>query len=116
MFWSAASRAALSGWRSVTIDPLVLLTLVGMALVTALSRAGGFLMMRWVPLTPPVRLWMRAIPGAVIAAVVAPTLAQGGWPERIALVVTMLAMRVTGSDLGAVAAGIAAVVALRQLA
>jgi uncharacterized membrane protein len=98
----------------VTIDPLILLTLVGMALATALARAGGFLLMRWVPLTPPVQRWMRALPSAVIAAVVAPTFALGGWPERIALCATILAMRLFGSELGAVAAGIAAVVALRQ--
>ena len=79
----------------LSLDPLSLYTIFGMALITYGTRAGGFWLMRFVPLSGRVDSWLRSIPGAVIAAVVAPAVWKGGWIELTGLVLAVIAIRLT---------------------
>ncbi|MCW5881486.1 MAG: AzlD domain-containing protein, partial [Anaerolineae bacterium] len=56
----------------MSIDPLVGLTILGMAIITYLTRSGGLWLMGRVEPTPRVRAWMRQIPGAILVALVTP--------------------------------------------
>lgn len=99
----------------LSLDPLSLYTIFGMALITYGTRAGGFWLMRFVPLSGRVESWLRSIPGAVIAAVVAPAVWKGGWIELTGLALAVIAIRLTRQELVAILIGIGTVAALRQL-
>ena len=65
----------------MTLDPLVLLAIVGMSLATYATRAGGYLVFRAVRPSQRVRALLGYIPGTLFMAYVAPALAHGGLPE-----------------------------------
>jgi uncharacterized membrane protein len=99
----------------VRIDPQVLLTILGMALVTYATRAGGLLLMSRVTLSPGVEAWLRNIPGAVLVSLVAPTVLAGGAPEALGSAATVLvALRTRNLPL-AMVAGVGVVWAMRQI-
>lgn len=103
--------------------PTVVLTILGMAIVTYLTRAPMLLALARRPLSPRLRLWLRLIPLAVLPALAVPmVLAPGG---RLALgvaspqlwgavvVVVLAALRV--NLLVSVAAAVAIVALLRAV-
>ncbi|BBK42710.1 hypothetical protein STVA_27300 [Allostella vacuolata] len=98
-----------------SIDPLAAVAIIGMAVASYAMRAGGFWMMRWMPMSRRVEAWLRHIPGAVIISLLAPMVARGGLPELIGTAIAAVAMKVTGHDLAAIVAGIAGVAALRAV-
>lgn len=59
------------------MQPEVLITILGMAAVTFGIRIGGYLLADRLPTTGFVAAWMRNIPGAVLASLVAPEIAGG---------------------------------------
>lgn len=80
----------------MTLDPLVLLAIVGMTLATYLTRAGGYLVFRSVKPPPAVRDALGYIPGALFVSYVVPALVAGGvpqWAGAAATAVLMLATR-----------------------
>lgn len=90
------------------------LVIVGMALVTYATRAGGVWMMSRVKPSPFVQAWMRHVPGAVLVAIVAPaTLSRGPADAAAALIATLVALR-TRSMILTICVGVLAVVLLRQ--
>lgn len=89
--------------------------ILGMAAVTYGIRAGGLLLADRLPSGGFVAAWMRHIPGAVLAALVAPAIIGGGWPEWAAAAVTAAAFMLARSLLLAMAAGVAAVFLFRLL-
>ncbi len=91
----------------------VLLAIALMAAATYGTRAGGFWLMRWVPLGPRVEAWLRHVPGAVLVSVVVPAAITGGPAEALAVVATAVAMLLTRQEIFAMAVGVAAVVAAR---
>jgi uncharacterized membrane protein len=97
------------------MSPEVLLTILGMAAVTFAIRAGGLLLADRLPRTGFVSAWMRHLPGAVLAALVAPAIANGGPAELVATGVTLVAYLVTKNLFLAMIAGVLAVVAARML-
>lgn len=98
-----------------SVDPLAAAAIVGMALATYAMRAGGFWLMRWMPMSRRVEAWLRHIPGAVIVSLLAPMVALGGPAELLGTAAAAAAMRLVGHDLAAIVAGIAAVGLLRQV-
>jgi uncharacterized membrane protein len=86
-----------------------------MALATYAMRAGGFWLMRWMPMSKGVEAWLRHIPGAVIVSLLAPMVARGGPAEIVGVAAAAVAMRIVGHDLAAIAAGIVTVALLRQV-
>jgi uncharacterized membrane protein len=96
----------------MTLDSWTLLAILAMAAVTYLTRIAGVVLAgRFAP-TGRSRAAFDAIPPAVLAAVIAPTVLATGWPETIAAGIAFIAaMRLP--LLGTVAVGVVAVVALR---
>ena len=68
-----------------------LLTIVLMALVTYLTRIGGYLLLRNRTLGPRAKAVMDAAPGCVLIAVIAPHFASGRIADLTALAITAVA-------------------------
>ena len=92
-----------------------LLTILGMALVTYLTRISGLLLMIRIPLSPRMKAWLGSIPGAVIISIVAPTVLSTGFAEAGAALVTLLVAARTRHILLSMIAGVGAVLLLRLL-
>jgi uncharacterized membrane protein len=90
-------------------------TILGMALATFAIRAGGLLLANRLPQTGFVAAWLRHIPGAVLASLVAPAVVSGGPAEVIAATITALAFILTRNLFAAMAAGVGAVFLARML-
>jgi len=92
-----------------------LVTILGMALVTFAIRAGGLLLANRLPQTGFIAAWLRHIPGAVLASLVAPAVIAGGPAEVIAAAATALAYLPTRNLFAAMAAGVGTVFLVRML-
>jgi uncharacterized membrane protein len=98
----------------MSVRPEFWLFLAVLASASLFCRFGGFWVMRYVTITPRLEAALKATPLAVMAGIVTPAAMRGSWPEWVALVATGIAMRLTGSDLGAAIVGVAAVALLRS--
>jgi uncharacterized membrane protein len=96
----------------VSIDPATLAAIIGMAIVTYLTRLSGVLVAGRLSLTGRARVAFDAIPTAVLVAVIAPTVLTQGWPETLAAAVTIIAA-IRLPLLATVAVGVVAVVLFR---
>ncbi|HLL79643.1 MAG TPA: AzlD domain-containing protein [Ktedonobacteraceae bacterium] len=94
-------------------EPLILLTILGMALATYLTRAGGLFLMSFITPSPRVEAWLRQIPGAVLISIIAPTVFLSSLAQTLAALITLLAAIYTKNLLVAIIAGVAAVSLLR---
>lgn len=83
-------------------------TILGMALATYATRAGGPWLMRRIAISPRIERWLRHVPGALLVAIVAPGIVTGGLAAVGASVVTVLVAARTKQLLLAMIAGIAA--------
>ena len=90
-------------------SPEALITILGMALVTFAVKAGGLLLANRLPRDGFAAAWLRHIPGAVLASLVAPALVTGSAAEVIAAVATGLVYIASRNLLAAMAAGVATV-------
>jgi uncharacterized membrane protein len=88
--------------------------ILGMALVTYATRAGGLWIMGRVQPSPRVEAWLRHVPGAILTAIVAPIAWSGGAAERLALAAAALVAARTGNMLLAIVAGVSSVWLLRN--
>lgn len=73
------------------IDRWTLATIVLMALVTYLTRVGGYLMLGGRELSPRTMTVLDTAPGCVLIAVIAPAFVSGRIADLIALFATMVA-------------------------
>ena len=96
-------------------DALALITIFGMALVTYATRAGGFWLMGLVTPSPRIQTWLRQIPGAVLVAIIAPTVLASSLAETFAALATALVALRTKNVLIAIIVGVASVWVLRIL-
>ena len=99
----------------MTLEPLHLLVIAGMAAVTYASRVGGFLLLAGVEPGPRLARILNQIPGATFAALIAPMVVQGGPVEWAGAGLTALTYRLTGQVLAAVLCGVLAVALMRLL-
>lgn len=83
-----------------------LITILGMAAVTYAIRAGGLLLANRLPTTGFVANWMKHVPGAVLAALVAPAILHGGPAEAIAAAATALIYVLSRNLFAAMAGGV----------
>jgi uncharacterized membrane protein len=89
-------------------DPLgFALALAGMTLTVYLSRAGGYWLIGRVTIGPRLRRILDALPGAVIAASVAPIVVHGGLRAGAAILAAAVVMFLMRNDFAAVLAGVA---------
>ena len=96
-------------------ETLTLITILGMALVTYATRAGGFWLMGLVTPSPRIEAWLRQIPGAVLVAIIAPSVLASSLAETLAALATVLVAIRTKNVLIAMVVGVAAVWVLRLL-
>lgn len=96
----------------MSLDPLVLAAVLGMALATFATRLAGWIMVRRIVPRGRVKGALEAVPGAVLMAVIAPmALATGPAETLAAAIAAVSATRLP--LLATVAIGVGAVVALR---
>ncbi|RZJ24475.1 MAG: branched-chain amino acid ABC transporter [Haliea sp.] len=93
----------------MAVDDPFLLALAGMAVASYACRIGGHLLMGYVRITPRVEAALKAIPLAVMIGIVTPAATAGKLPELAGLAAVAIAMKLTGKDVVAVLAGVAAV-------
>lgn len=94
---------------------LSLATILGMAVATYASRAAGLMLMSRISPGPRLTRFMHAIPGAILASIVAPSALAAGPAEAAATAVTALTAWRFGNLPLAMCAGVGAVLALRLL-
>lgn len=92
-----------------------LLAILGAALVTFAIRAGGLLLAGYLPRTGFAALWLKHIPGAVMASLVAPAVINGGPAEWIASAAAALAYVLSRNLLATIVVGVVAVFIARRL-
>lgn len=86
-----------------------------MAVVTLATRWGGVFVMSFVPIGYRVQLFISAMSGSVLIAVLAPLAVTGDNGARLALLTTAGVMLLTKKPLAAITAGIVAAALFRQL-
>lgn len=94
-------------------SPEALLAILGMALVTIAIKMGGLLLADRLPRAGFAAAWLGHIPPAVMAALVAPAVANGGPAEWIAAAVVTGAYLMTRLLVVAMAAGVLTVYLVR---
>jgi uncharacterized membrane protein len=95
----------------VRADVLIAIALLGV--VSLVCRYGGFFLMRYVAITPRVEAWLRAMPVALVGAIIGPVAVKGGPPEWLGLAAAVGLMRWTGNEFIACAVAIGAVAGMR---
>jgi branched-subunit amino acid transport protein len=87
-------------------SPEAIAAIVGMALVTIAIKASGLLLADRLPRAGFGAAWLRHIPGAVLAALVAPALVTGSAAEFIAALATAGIFILSRNLFAAMAAGV----------
>lgn len=95
--------------------PEAVIAILGMALVTIAVKASGLLLADRLPREGFAAAWLRHIPGAVLAALVAPALVTGSPAEVIAAVATGGIFILTRNLFAAMATGVVTVYLVRLL-
>lgn len=96
-------------------SPEAVAAIVGMAVVTMAVKMSGFLLADRLPRDGFAAAWLRHIPGAVLAALVAPAVATGGPAEVVAAAATAAVFILSKNLFAAMAAGVATVYVVRLL-
>lgn len=91
------------------------LTIGGMALATYSSRAAGLALMSRITVTGRMERFMKAIPGAILASIVAPSALTAGPADAIATGITAAIAWKFGNLPIAMIAGVGSALALRAL-
>jgi uncharacterized membrane protein len=84
-----------------------------MAVLVYLTRVGGVWLAGRVRHPEHLESWLRPVPGAILAAIVAPAVVAAGWRGLLAATAVVLVARRTGGVLIAAAVGTALIAALR---
>ena len=99
----------------MSIRPDVLVAILMMGVASHFCRVAGYFLMRYVAITPRVEAWLRALPIALMGAILGPVAANGGPAEWTGLAVSIGLMRATGNDFLSVLAAVLAVASVRAL-
>jgi uncharacterized membrane protein len=90
-------------------DPLGWFAVIAaMTVAVYITRAGGYWLIGRVTIGPRLRRMLDALPGAIIAATIAPLLVHGGLSALCAVSAALLAMIALRNDFAAVSAGLVA--------
>lgn len=103
----------MSNWLGV--NPESLLVIAVMALITYAFRGGGYWIMGRVTLSPRMEAGLAYLPGAVITALVVPSMLEAGVPGVFGVAVVAVCMRFRPNLLLAMTMGIVTVWLLRQV-
>jgi uncharacterized membrane protein len=91
-----------------------MVAILGMAVATYATRAGGFWLMRFVSPSPRVEAWLQQLPGAVLVALIAPPIVASGVVGVAGALATALVAARTKNLLLSLLVGVGLVVALRH--
>lgn len=97
------------------LDPVTLVTILGMAAVTFGLRLSGLLLADRLPRGGRWARALESLSGTVLMAIVAPAVVALGWVGLCAAGTTLLALRLSGNVLVAMAVGAGTVAAARQI-
>lgn len=97
----------------MSIRPDILQAILLLGLASLFCRLSGFFLMSYVSITPRVEVWLRAIPIALIGALLGPIAVNGGPPEWLGLIAAIGLIHFIGNEFVAVV-GACAVVALTR--
>lgn len=100
-------------WFGLRWDSI--LAIAAMALVTYGFRGGGYWLMGRITLSPRMEAGLAYLPGAVITALVVPSMLEAGFPGVVGVAIVALVMRIRPNLLLAMVAGIFTVWLLRHL-
>jgi uncharacterized membrane protein len=100
-------------WLHALTTPGVATAILAMTLATYLCRVSGYFMMNVIPLTPPLRRALAALPGSIVAAAVLPTVERGGLAAGLALMAALAMMMIRRNEILALVAGLAVAGAAR---
>jgi uncharacterized membrane protein len=90
------------------LDAWTVLTIVSMALVTYLCRAGGYWLFRQLKPSPALQSILSYVPGALFVSFVVPAVMAGGTKEWIGAGVALVTARLTNSIVWPIITGTAA--------
>ncbi len=99
----------------MTDDALVWLAIAAMAVVTWLTRIGGFWLMRLLPEGGLVKRSLDHLPGALVVAILAPIALEGGWAPTVAIIAAIGLGRLGASAMIAVFGSVGLVALIRLL-
>ena len=99
----------------MTIHPTALLAIALMAIVTYLTRAGGYWLLGRFALSPRLEAGLGYLPGSIFIALVVPATIEEGPAGAIAIVVTAIVIHRTNNLLLTLLAGIGTIWIARQL-
>jgi len=94
-------------------SPEAVIAILGMALVTIAVKASGLLLADRLPRDGFAAAWLRHIPGAVLAALVAPALVTGSPAELVAALATGAVFILSKNLFAAMAGGVLTVYLMR---
>ncbi len=94
-------------------SPEAALAIVGMALATIAIKASGLLLADRLPREGFAAAWLKHIPGAVLAALVAPALVTGSAAEFVAALATGVVFVLSRNLFAAMASGVLTVYLMR---
>lgn len=100
-------------WFGLHRDSLMAIAV--MAIITYGFRGGGYWLMGRITLSPRLEAGLAYLPGAVITALVVPSMLEAGVPGVIGVLVVALCMRIRPNLLLAMTAGIVTVWLVRQI-
>jgi uncharacterized membrane protein len=88
--------------------------LLVMTLATYTTRVGGYWLIGRFAIRPRLRRMLDALPGVMIASIVAPILVRGGASGLLAVAAAVITMRLARNDFAAVIVGMAVAVLARN--
>lgn len=100
-------------WFGLQRDSLM--AIAAMTIVTYGFRGGGYWLMGRVKLSPRLEAGLGYLPGAVITALVVPSMLEAGFPGVVGVIVVAIFMGLRPNLLLAMTAGIVTVWLLRQV-
>jgi uncharacterized membrane protein len=99
----------------MSLDPTILLAIIGMALATYATRVSGLYLMRGVTVKGRLKAALDAMPPAILMAVIAPTILTTGIAETIAAAITATAAFMRLPFIVTILIGVISVVLLRMV-
>jgi uncharacterized membrane protein len=97
----------------MSVDPLTLLAIAGMAIATYATRVAGLFLMQFVSVKGRTKAAFDALPPAILMAVIAPTILATGIAETLAAIITAIAAILRAPMIVTILIGVASVVFLR---
>lgn len=96
-------------------EKIAIALILGMAVVTYLSRIGGVWAMSFVPMTPRIEAALKALSGSVLVALVVPAAIEGGVEFVAAVAVAAVVTAASSRPLIGMIAGVSVAALMRMV-